>query len=91
MMDLWRIRFKDGIKAADSRLVWATTKESAEALGAEYCEPRGYRFIGAECETVGREGVALEAPTLPVGVVRPIKASDTGKLPPAQLYTDAKR
>ena len=91
MMDLWRIRFKDGIKAADSRLVWATTKESAEALGAEYCEPRGYRFIGAECETVGREGVALEAPTLPAGVVKPAAKPISDKLPPASLYVDAKR
>ena len=88
-MDLWRIRFKDGIRAADSRLVWATSKESAEALAGEYCEPRGYRFVGVEIETVGREGQGVEAPTLPAGAVRPIKAADT-KLPPAQLYTATK-
>ena len=86
MIDLWRIRFKDGIRAADSRLVWATTKESAEALARAWCEPRGYRVVGVECETVGREGEALEAPTLPSGVVKPIPKGE-GKLPGAHLYT----
>lgn len=88
-MDLWRIRFKDGIKAADSRLVWATTKESAEALGAAWCEPRGFRYVGVECETVAREGQALEAPTLPPGVVKPIPPPVSDKLPPAALYVAA--
>ncbi len=79
MLDLWRIRFKDGIKAADSRLVWATSQESAEALGKTWCEPRGYRFVGTECETVAREGKQVEAPASPVG--RP--------LPPATLTPTA--
>ena len=81
-LDLWRIRYKDGIKAADSRLVWATTKESAEALGAAWCEPRGFRYVGVECETVAREG---QAP----GVVKPIPPPVSDKLPPAALYVAA--
>lgn len=88
-MDLWRIRFKDGIRAVESRLVWATTKESAEALGLEYCEPRGYRFVAAEPETVAREGQPIEAPTLPPGVIRPIPKGADAKLPPAARYVEA--
>lgn len=84
-LDLYRIRFKDGIRAADSRLVWASSKESALALGAKWCEPRGYRFVGADIETVAREGEAMpEAPQVPG--VRPI-AKD--KLPPAAVYATA--
>ena len=89
-MDLYRIRYRDNF-SAQSKLVWATTRESAEALGLAWSEPRGYRFIGAELETVAREGVALEAPTLPAGVVKPAAKPISDKLPPASLYVDAKR
>lgn len=78
MIDLWRIRFKDGIRAADSRLVWATTKEAAEALGEAYCLPRGFRLVCAEIETVGREGEAVEPPAEPK-IAQPIAPI---KLPP---------
>ncbi len=85
MLDLYRIYFKDGIRAADSRLVWATSAESALALGEAWCEPFGYRFIRAERETVAREGEALPAAVETPGVVRPVK----DKLPPAAVYATA--
>lgn len=88
-MELYRIRFKDGIRAADSRLVWATSKESAEALGTQYCEVRGWRFVGAECETVAREGEPLSpAPEAEATVIKPGPRPIADK-PPATAYTQA--
>lgn len=85
MLDLYRIRFKDGIKAADSRLVWASSKDSAENLGFAWCEPRGFRFIGADIETVAREGAAPEPVAQVPGVVKPVK----DKLPSAAVFAAA--
>lgn len=90
-LDLWRIRFKDGIKAADSRLVWASTKEWAEELGRQYCDPRGYRFVGADLETVGREGEPMEPVSdLPPEFAAPlIKAAQPIKPLPPPSYGKA--
>jgi hypothetical protein len=87
-LDLFRIYFKDGIRAADSRLVWASSVESALALGEAWCAPFGYRFIRAERETVAREGDPLPAAPEVPGVVRAVKPL-TDKLPPAAVYATA--
>lgn len=85
MTDLYRIRFKDGNQAATSALVWASSQESADALGAEWCAPRGYRYIGSALETVAREGEPLPSVEVP-GVVKPIKQD---KLPSAAVFAAA--
>lgn len=85
--DLYRIRFKDGNQAADSRLIWASSQESADTLGQGWCDVRGIRYIGATLETVAREGQPIEpAADLPPGVVKPIKQD---KLPSAAVFAAA--
>ena len=87
-LDLYRFRFKDGNKAADSALVWASSQESAEILGQGWCDLRGHRFICAALETVAREGQPLDtAPDLPPGVIKPIKPA---ALPSAAVYAEAR-
>lgn len=78
-LDLYRIRFKDGIKAADSRLVWADSTENAESLGRDWCEPQGFRLIGAERETVARQGEPVTPPANKDGFIAPSTKPDDGK------------
>lgn len=87
-LDLYRIRFKDGMRAADTRLVWASSLVSAEALGHAWCAPQGFRLIGAEIETVAREGEPVVAPERP-GLNLVPEPADPKKLAPIQVAVAA--
>ena len=79
-LDLYRIHYRTQF-AGESRLVWAYSKEGAEAVGRAWCNDRTdsvpSRLISVELETVGSEAEEAPsvAPSAPQASTRPIKAT----------------